>query len=154
MMVVLATLTSVGSVREKPTNDGHVRPVTWKDMARSFYLDTTEHRDFFWVCVGRTLYYMATSCLTFMFYFLRDSFSIGSDSSIRSTVAQIVMLAMVVGIAVSFPLGWMSDSVGRKPLVYTACIAIAVCYYGWLGAAFLPGFWGVLGVFLVGGLYD
>lgn len=153
IMVTLSALTSVVAVKEKPTNEGPMRPVTYRDMARSFYLDTTEHRDFFWVCVGRALYYMATSALTFMFFFLRDSFTIGDDAAIRSVVAQVVTLAMVAGIAVSFPLGWMSDSVGRKPLVYAACIAIAVCYYGWLGSAFLPGFWGVLGVFLVGGLY-
>lgn len=154
-LVMLAGTTAlvVLAVDEVPTDEAAVRPITWREIFGSFYLDIARYRDFFWVCVGRTFYYMSTSCLTFMYFYLRDDFNLESESAIRATLAQIVTVAMLVGIACSCPLGWISDVCGRKPLVYVACVVMAVVYMGFLGSPWLGPERGLVLVYFLGALY-
>ena len=42
------------------------------DMKDSLWLDPKKEPDFFWVFVGRTLYYLSLSCQSFLFYYVRD----------------------------------------------------------------------------------
>lgn len=117
------------SARERSTaNDPPPPPISAREIANSFTIDLKKERDFFWVFVGRTFYYIAVSCQVFIYYFLRDVIRTPSEALIRYRLAMIVVIAQFVAVAVAYPLGVLSDRVGRKILIYMACFAMSSTY--------------------------
>merc|ERR1719145_63035 len=108
------------AAKERPSHEDPLRQLTREDFKKSFWIDLEGDRDFFWVFVGRTLFYMATAIQTFIYYYLRDLMEVNRESSIRWRLAVLALIATALGLTSTFPLGKISDRVGRKPLIYYA----------------------------------
>lgn len=151
-LLFLAAVVVLCCVSERATDQDAKIPLTWSECLATFTLDLEAHRDFFWVCVGRTFYYMSTSCLTWLYYFLRDMLNVESEASIRRILAITVIIAMVCGLLVAWPLGILSDRWGRKPLVYISCALMATVFVGFCILPFV-GDWGLTCLFCMAAVY-
>jgi Na+/melibiose symporter-like transporter len=100
-------------------------PITRKEIKTAFWLSPTEHHDFFYVTLSRTLYYMGVSSQTFFMYFLRDVVMVPDPEAATSRVA---IVGQLFGAVTALPAGWASDSmgIGRKPFVYAACAVMSL----------------------------
>mmetsp|Transcript_51037 Transcript_51037/g.158070 ORF Transcript_51037/g.158070 Transcript_51037/m.158070 type:complete len:459 (+) Transcript_51037:102-1478(+) len=141
------------TTHETPTDQDEPRPLTWNDIRNSFWIDLDGDRDFFWVFLGRTFFYMATAVQTFIYYYLRDLMGANTEAVIRWRLGILALIATVVGLCATYPLGKVSDKVGRKILVYVACIAMGVAYAGYNLCPFIGPDYGMAMVYVLGGLY-
>ncbi|CAD7941099.1 unnamed protein product [Amoebophrya sp. A120] len=105
---------------------------------KALLFDASKEPDFFWVFVGRTLYYLSISCLSFIYYFVRDVGGVSDETTRKFYVALIVVCAQSTGALTAYPAGVLSDSVGRKRLVYLSCVMMALCYFWYLLIPYLP----------------
>jgi len=111
--------------REKP----HREPTRYSctELLSSYSIDMVAHPDFFWVFVTRTFYYMGVSLQSFVLFMLRDVQRVEDPTFCTSLLAMIGQLAAAV---VAIPSGHLSDTYGRKPLVWTACAFMGLVYLG------------------------
>lgn len=133
--VFMFSLTMVGSLvcvsaRESPTH--HLpspgSPVTLETFFKSYLIDLQRDRDFFWVCVGRLFYYISTSGVVFLYYYIHDMLYVKADADVRSHLALLVILAQLVGAAGSVPFSQLSNEVGRKKVIYYANALMATTF--------------------------
>eukprot|EP00747_Dinoflagellata_sp_TGD_P166802 gnl/TRDRNA2_/TRDRNA2_190164_c0_seq1.p1 gnl/TRDRNA2_/TRDRNA2_190164_c0~~gnl/TRDRNA2_/TRDRNA2_190164_c0_seq1.p1 ORF type:complete len:463 (+),score=50.53 gnl/TRDRNA2_/TRDRNA2_190164_c0_seq1:183-1571(+) len=153
ILLMLAAVLVVWAVGERSTADDPSNPITWEALRRSYWIDLEGDRDFFWVFVGRTLYYMATSCQTFLFYYLRDLLLVESQAVIRWRLGMLALIACGTALCVSLPLGSMSDKVGRKPFIYFATGSMSMVYIGYLLCPLAGPDKGMIWVYVLGGAY-
>eukprot|EP01063_Lacrimia_lanifica_P018451 TRINITY_DN25354_c0_g1_i1.p1 TRINITY_DN25354_c0_g1~~TRINITY_DN25354_c0_g1_i1.p1 ORF type:complete len:494 (+),score=148.73 TRINITY_DN25354_c0_g1_i1:67-1548(+) len=115
--------------RETPLDTVPPRP-SWREIYRSYTIDTTKDRDFFWVFVSRTFFYMAVSCQAFMLYYLRDVMGSKSEAKAREEMSIIALIGQFTAATVAYPMGYVTDSYGisRKVLIYVACCTMALVY--------------------------
>lgn len=97
---------------------------TRSEMISSYWIDTTEHRDFFIVTISRFFYYMGISGQTFFLYFIHDMLrqSVRTEDP-EGAVALLAIVAQSAGAITCYPVGILSDQYfhgRRKPFVYTA----------------------------------
>jgi Na+/melibiose symporter-like transporter len=118
-----AMIATVITVKEPPVNGGRHR--TW--LLATLYQtlkDVWTNRDFFWFLVSRLLIFMAfTTIQQYMLYFLRDV--IGVTNPAEATV-RFSILAVAGMLVVVYPAGFLSDRIGRKPVIITAGLLGAV----------------------------
>eukprot|EP01053_Blabericola_migrator_P003948 Blabericola_migrator_1__3947@NODE_219_length_11213_cov_124_951821_g186_i0_p2_GENE_NODE_219_length_11213_cov_124_951821_g186_i0NODE_219_length_11213_cov_124_951821_g186_i0_p2_ORF_typecomplete_len509_score55_10MFS_1/PF07690_16/1_9e12MFS_1/PF07690_16/4_7e09MFS_2/PF13347_6/6_3e18MFS_2/PF13347_6/4_5e02ATG22/PF11700_8/1_2e10MFS_1_like/PF12832_7/5_3e06TRI12/PF06609_13/7_6e02TRI12/PF06609_13/0_0031TRI12/PF06609_13/9_9e02BT1/PF03092_16/0_026BT1/PF03092_16/9_7e02BT1/PF03092_16/5_3e02BT1/PF03092_16/1_5e02_ len=108
----------------------------------SYHLPLTEEtRDFFWVFIGRTCYYVAVSVQAFILYYLRDVVNTSSEAQRMTQVGIMALTAQCCAAAIAYPLGRTIDNIGvsRKLLIYLACFVMSLCYAMLAGA---PAFGG------------
>jgi MFS family permease len=121
--LVVACFIVCTSVREAPSdhlvNTG-LASLSAKELVNSFTIDLSEDLDFFWVCAGRVFYYISTSGVVFLYYYIRDMIKVGHESSVRSHLATLVIFAQFVGAACSIPCSRLSNKIGRKSVIYAA----------------------------------
>jgi len=117
-IVMLGTMiTTVFTVREKPgVPIGHPSSVfgaLWETVK-----EVLSKRDMIWFLVSRLLVFMAfTTIQQFALYYLRDV--IGVENPASST-ANFTILAVVGMLIVVWPAGYLSDRIGRKPIILTS----------------------------------
>jgi MFS family permease len=118
------------SVREVPTDDRSVlnQPLTFKELRHSYLIDLEEDLDFFWVCAGRMFYYISTSSVVFLYYYIRDLVVRGDEAQVRSHLATLVILAQLAGASCSIPCSQLSNKIGRKAVIYGANSLMAVTF--------------------------
>eukprot|EP01054_Gregarina_sp_Poly1_P000630 Gregarina_sp_Poly_1__629@NODE_114_length_13862_cov_162_782240_g101_i0_p3_GENE_NODE_114_length_13862_cov_162_782240_g101_i0NODE_114_length_13862_cov_162_782240_g101_i0_p3_ORF_typecomplete_len539_score54_05MFS_2/PF13347_6/1_8e15MFS_1/PF07690_16/5_3e06MFS_1/PF07690_16/6_3e10MFS_1_like/PF12832_7/0_0011TRI12/PF06609_13/21TRI12/PF06609_13/0_028_NODE_114_length_13862_cov_162_782240_g101_i07542370 len=100
-------------------------------LLTAYYLPLNEEtRDFFWVFIGRTCYYIAVSVQAFILYYLRDVVNTTDEATRMTQVGIMALTAQACAAAVAYPLGRSIDSLGvsRKRLIYTACLVMSLCY--------------------------
>ena len=110
-------ITTVITVREKPgVPIGHPSSVLgalWETVK-----EVLSKRDMIWFLVSRLLVFMAfTTIQQFALYYLRDV--IGVENPASST-ANFTILAVVGMLIVVWPAGYLSDRIGRKPIILTS----------------------------------
>lgn len=157
-MVYLVMLSSAGALvcymtKERPTHEDPPQPLTLEAVRKSFWIDLEGDRDFFWVFMGRTFFYMASAVQTFIYYYLRDLMLIERESVIRWKLGILALIATTVGLVATYPLGKISDRVGRKILVYLACLAMGLSYALYIVCPFFGPHYGMAMVYFLGGLY-
>jgi len=106
-------------------------PLRCIDLVKSYQIDV--HSSFWFVTVSRATYYSAVAVQGYFIFFFRDV--LGSDETSRKW--QVVLCALLgqVFTALFSPLGGkVSDRIGRKPLIYFACVNTALVYIGTLFA--------------------
>lgn len=101
-------------------------------------LDTETDRDFFWVCVGRFFYYVSTSTVVFLMYYIRDMCDVDDEATLRLRLASLIVCAQIVGALITVPAGRVSNSIGRKPVIYAACGIMCFTFVFYVLAPFLP----------------
>jgi len=158
LLLLVTAAFVVCQMKERPTDgDPESPPLTWAKLWESYYIDTEGDHDFFLVFVGRTLFYVAMSCQTFSFYYMRDMLEIQDESLIRFRLAGLLLLGTFIGMCSSYPLGKASDhpKVGRKCLIYFACAAMATVYAGYclVPLFFDPHGGAIIAVYALGCLY-
>eukprot|EP01062_Namystynia_karyoxenos_P055613 TRINITY_DN465_c0_g1_i1.p1 TRINITY_DN465_c0_g1~~TRINITY_DN465_c0_g1_i1.p1 ORF type:complete len:525 (+),score=160.84 TRINITY_DN465_c0_g1_i1:157-1575(+) len=123
----------IPSIEEQP-------PMTTQLVLSSYVIKTSSApngKDFLIVFVGRTLFYVAVSAQGFMQWYLRDVIGTQSDALVREQISWIVMLAQSLAALVAVPCGQLSDIIGRKPLVYAACLVMMLTYLGFASVPLL-----------------
>lgn len=108
------------------------KSVEAQDLLLSYYLPlNNETRDFFWVFIGRTFYYVAVSVQAFILYYLRDVVNTADEATRMTQVGIMALTAQACAAVVAYPLGRSIDTMGvsRKLLIYLACFIMSVCYF-------------------------
>ena len=103
---------------------------TQAEILSAFWIDISQHRDFFVVTISRFWYYMGISTQTFFLYFIHDELAqTTTTSNPEATVALLAMLGQAAGAITCYPVGIISDNYfgsRRKPFVYAACICLGL----------------------------
>lgn len=149
----IASVLVVCTTSERSTDKDPPRPITWDCVRNSYWIDAELDRDFFWVFVGRTLFYMATGLQTFFYFYLRDMIKIGTESEIRWELGLLTLIAVLVGVAATYPLGKASDKCGRKIIIYLACFSMALAYSFYALCPLLEPHLQLIVVNIVGAIY-
>jgi len=131
MSLAIACCVVCTSVKESPTDHlpgSYWTTMSWKDLGGSYTIDMDEDMDFFWVCAGRVFYYISTSGVVFLYYYIRDLVVLGDEALVRSHLAILVILAQLVGAACSIPCSHLSNKIGRKSVIYAANALMATTF--------------------------
>jgi MFS family permease len=145
-LLIMLALTLWG-VREQPNT---VDPGRFDIGAfiRSFLLDPSIYRDFYWVLLTRALVTMGIySVFTFFQYFLKDIIKVANPAEQSSYLIGIII---VTGIPTSIIAGSLSDRYGRKPMVYLSGGLMALASIIFIAVALVPS---MAFTFAVGALF-
>ena len=96
-------------------------------IANCYYINPKVHNDFFFVWLSRMFYYMGIAKEVFIVYYLRDMLLVSIDQATKYT-SFLAIIAQLSAAIIAFPIGKLSDIIGRKPLVIVACIVMSSCY--------------------------
>lgn len=108
-----ATVVTVLAVKEKPGTGISRSPLL--NLYRSFKIDVKAHHDFGWFLVSRALLGMPGVILQiFALYYLMDVVGIANPAAVAGDLLVVVGVCLL---ATVYPAGWLSDRVGRKPIV-------------------------------------
>jgi MFS family permease len=134
--VVCFTVTEESSLRTSESQES----LSVSQVISTYRLDleTETDRDFFWVCVGRFFYYVSTSTVVFLMYYIRDMCDVDDEATLRLRLATLIVCAQIVGALITVPAGRVSNSVGRKPVIYAACGIMCFTFVFYVLAPFLP----------------
>lgn len=138
MLVACCAVVCNSANEENTENSSRHSPMTFSDVLSTFMIDLNKDRDFFWVLVGRLFYYMSTCPTVFLMYYIRDMVGINSDADIRVKLATLMIVAQLMGAAVSVPAGRTSNNLGRKPVICAACLVMSFTYLLYIWAPTLP----------------
>jgi MFS family permease len=109
-----ALLVTIFTVKERPwvrTSTPPLLPTLYK----SFKIDVKANPGFVTFLVSRLLIVMAMATLqTFAFYFLIDVVGIANPTQVTGNLLIVIGVCMV---GVVYPAGWLSDRIGRRPVV-------------------------------------
>jgi len=138
--LVLLTVAAivVAFIKERPSDGDPLKePLTLKSLMNSFSLG--DDADFYYVFVGRTFFYISMSSQAFSYYYYRDMLQVEDQNEIRKKLAILCLLGTFIAMFSAYPLGKLSDDprVGRKPLIYVACTAMATVYFGYTAVPLL-----------------
>lgn len=145
-IVVPGLLTSLVA-KETPLKSAP--PVDLNELAASFVIGRRSHGDFFWVFWIRCTYYMAVSELSFLMLFIRDvvlpsdqlvfgGAAVAPDARPLYYTAMTALMGQFAAILFAVPLGRMSDTYGRKPLIYASYLLMSGVFAAFMCAPSLP----------------
>jgi len=129
VILTICCLVVCFSTSETPTLGPPQPPLTSKELRASFWIDWQEDRDFFWVCVGRLAYYMSTSTVVFIYYYIRDMTHVASENTRRERLGIVVLSAQLIGAAFTVPFSRLSNHYGRKPVIYAASGTMSCTFF-------------------------
>jgi MFS family permease len=114
VVLLAALLVTIFTVKERPwvrTSTPPLLPTLYK----SFKIDVKANPGFVTFLVSRLLIVMAMATLqTFAFYFLIDVVGIANPTQVTGNLLIVIGICMV---GVVYPAGWLSDRIGRRPVV-------------------------------------
>lgn len=129
VLLVAAAIISLAAYNETPADADTYIQWTWKEIKDCYWIDPTEHKDFFLVFCSRTLYYMGVSIQTFMLFYFRD---VIHSSDPQTDVSYLALVGQLSGALVCVPMGLLSDKFGRKVLIYASSAIIVCAYVGFM----------------------
>lgn len=110
------------SARETPTHTQFPKTtLSLVEIGRSFSIDPKRDIDFFWVCIGRMFYYVSTCPVVFIKYYIRDMLHVADEAQMRVMLAILIICAQLMGAIFAVPFSRLSNSYGRKKVIYLAC---------------------------------
>jgi len=108
-----ALLATIFMVKEKPWTGGSPPPLL-PTLYKSFKIDVKANPGFVTFLVSRLLIIMAMATLqTFAFYYLIDV--VGTDPG--QVTGDLLIVAGICLIGSVYPAGWLSDRIGRRPVI-------------------------------------
>ncbi len=117
IVLLVAMLVTVLTVKEQPGIRGSQLSLL-PTLYKSFKIDIKANRDFIWFLVSRGLMVMPGVILqTFALYYLMDVIGVANPAAVTAD------LLIVVGgclLAAVYPVGRLSDRVGRKPILISS----------------------------------
>jgi MFS family permease len=141
---VVELLTAIGTifwVRE----GGAPRPRagrSWLDIARSAWAtDILRERSFVYLVLSRLMFFAGVNVLTQWFVIYMNQTLLPPPEDRFAILSEIQIVVAVVTALSTFPSARLSDRIGRKPVIYVACLVGGL---GLLLVALAPDFLGVL----------
>jgi len=120
------------AAQEQRLDPDDCKPYNRGEILASYWISPTSHGDFFWVFVSRTFYYMGVSIQIYILYYLRDTMEDKAIADNAQTYTAILcIISQSASGLVSSVAGGVSDSLGRKPLIYLSCTIMALVYIGY-----------------------
>jgi MFS family permease len=102
------------------------------EFLRSFWIDPRRNRDFAWMFGTRALVMLGFyTLISFLQFFLKDTFHLTPPQAAQTT-AKLSAVTIAAGAGVTLLAGWLSDRTGRKGIVSTAGIFLALTGAGLL----------------------
>mmetsp|Transcript_16320 Transcript_16320/g.32651 ORF Transcript_16320/g.32651 Transcript_16320/m.32651 type:complete len:469 (+) Transcript_16320:296-1702(+) len=130
--VIVTTPFTWAASRETALDPADCKPYVPAELLSAYWISPATHGDFYWVFVSRTFYYMGVSIQIYILYYLRDTME---DKEIadnaQSYTAMLCILSQSASGVISSIAGGVSDTLGRKPLIYLSCTVMALVYIGY-----------------------
>lgn len=123
LITMLAVVIRVREGRTARPREGR----SWVAIGREAWgTDILAERSFLWLVGSRWFFLMGANMLiNFAVFYLAQTFGLSQDQTGTTNLA--ILAATVVGNVVAVvPAGRISDRVGRKPVIYTACAVSAI----------------------------
>lgn len=114
------------SAPEKSSEQLQLEPFTLKEVLECYTLTPATDKNFLWVCMGRVFFYLSTSPVCFLYYFVRDTFDPLDEADVKRKLAFILVSSLVIGAITTGPAAKLSNKIGRKLVIYFACCCIAL----------------------------
>jgi Na+/melibiose symporter-like transporter len=112
-VLLVAMIATMLVVRERPRR-GRQLPLL-STLKESFKIDVKVNRDFIRFLFSRLLIFTAfTAVQTFALYFLRDVVGVSSPAAATARFSIIAVAGMLAAV---YPAGYISDRVGRRPII-------------------------------------
>jgi len=112
-----ALLATIITVKERPWAGGSPPPLL-PTLYKSFKIDVKATPGFVTFLVSRLLIIMAMATLqTFALYFLMDVVGIANPAEVTGDLLIVVGICLM---GVVYPAGWLSDRIGRRPVVVSS----------------------------------
>lgn len=123
----LATLFTLLAARESRDSAASARQGgVWEALSRTFVVDWKAHPAFVWWFLNRFLFWSGFIALnTFLLFYMIDVVRM-QPSEAQRFVGNLSTVIGLVLLLVALPSGWLSDRVGRRPLVAAAGILAAI----------------------------
>jgi MFS family permease len=123
VLLVLFTLPFVLFTRDHPLEAEHRSPLSWRDLARSYWISPRAHPDFAWAWLTRFLMVLAVSMGTlYLLYFLRDAIHYSRLFPGQTAADGLLILILIYtgGVVVTAIVGGIiSDRIGRRKMIVT-----------------------------------
>ncbi len=115
-------LITVLTVHEEPLSPDEVPAGSvLETVLRTFRIDVGRYADYVWLLVSRLLILVGVNLVSnFALYFIRDVIVPGAPNPVQAATELTGVLLALIAVAIlvlSYPAGYLSDRVGRKPLV-------------------------------------
>ena len=122
----LATmLATVLTVREPPGIAPPRIGASVGESVRNTVRDVLSHRSYLWLLGSRGCFLTGGAMLTGMaVFYMRDSIGLSAGEGALAVVIVSALVAVMNGLA-AFPSGLLSDRLGRKTMIYAACVMSA-----------------------------
>ncbi len=141
--MLVAMLVTVLTVKEHRGSCIEKQPLL-SALYKTFKINVPENHDFIMFLITRFLFLMPLIVLrTFGLYLLQDFIMLPDPVSVVSLLTAVLGVCLLVA---AYPAGWLSDKIGRKPIVMVSGL-IAV-----MGFAVIFLFRSFIGVMVAGGL--
>jgi MFS family permease len=126
-VIELVTMTSVVLKVDKGPPPKPREGKSWSTVAREVWgTDILQERSYVWMVASRLFFLMAGGILfAYVVVYLRDVFRFSESEAGAVNVAMLIVVA-VGTLLVVVPVSRLSDRVGRKPVIYGACLVGAV----------------------------
>ncbi|MDF1512440.1 MAG: MFS transporter [Anaerolineae bacterium] len=99
----------------------------WATMSVSMGAEVKDQKNFIWWVTTRLAFLVASTNLAgFMLYFLQERFQDLRGEQAAGPASTIIMYVGIFIILTALPSGWLSDKVGKKPLVIIAGLLAAL----------------------------
>ena len=123
-------------IKEKPVSESPEEPIRISSLFKSFKIDL-KHRGFGWFLLSRSVMGIPGVVLQiFTLYFLMDYIKIDNPTGVAGDLMVVVGVSLL---AMVYPAGWLTDRIGRKPVVISSGLLGAlgiVCLY--LSHSYVP----------------
>ena len=114
VVAMLVTVTLVPERRDLPP----ARLGSPLEVLAATFGTPLRYPDFLWLMASRLLILMGiVGIQSFAFFYFADTFFHGDSAATTNATAGLVGLVVLLAILVTWPAAWLSDRVGRKPLI-------------------------------------
>jgi MFS family permease len=141
LLTMLVTILLVPD-RVKPHDGAFASP--WQAVETTFRRPLA-YPTFLWLMASRLLILMGiVGVQSFVFFFFSDTFFKGDSHATTNATTVLVGLVVVVALLVTWPSAWLSDRIGRRPLIFASGLIAAAgmldvvfSHYQWAPAGLL-----------------
>lgn len=136
IIAVLMTtmLITVAKVHETPLRGR--APLPLRAFLGSFWIDPRRHPNFAWLFVARFFTLMGIySLLAFLQFFLKDYLRV---ANFTEATGQVQAMVAVGALGSAYVSGWLSDRIGRRPIVSVSSLLMGIMVLVFLRAPSLP----------------
>lgn len=120
IVLALAAIATVSWIKERPAFIQHEKKSLWDSAFGIFRIDLKKNRHFAWFILSRLLVFAAfTTIQQFALYFFKDVVGVADPATASFRFLVVSVIGMVIA---SYPSGWLSDRIGRKPIAISAAL--------------------------------